>query len=418
MSRIGLKSIDPERRVITFRDPIGPAARHYRIDNYEPHPRYYIENLPELLDAPGEWYLDRKSGLLRYWPREGEKIENVAAVAPRLESLLEIQGQENQPVRGLKFVGLTFRHCRWLPPEHGYAAGQATMHEQRGDSKRSSRRDMMPAALTPSLAEECAFKDCTIEQLGTSGVELGRTCRDNRLLRCRVRDVAGNGVNIGEMFTRGELPKDKNAVPPLVASGNRVENCTISNCGALYYGSVGVWIGIAANTHIEHNELSQLPYTGVSVGWRWNPDPTGCRGNVIADNHIHDIMQILSDGGGIYTLGLQPGTILRGNRIHDVPVNAGRAESNGIFMDEGSTAILVEGNTIYNIARSPIRFHRAGVNTIRDNVLVSAPDVPTFRYNSTPEHMRMEGNTKIEAKTWQPPADDPTRDAGPVGKSE
>jgi len=93
----------------------------------------------------------------------------------------------------------------------------------------------------------------------------------------------------------------------------------------------------------------------------------------------------LSDGGGIYTLGFQPGTILRNNHIHDVSVNAGRAESNGIFMDEGTTGLLVESNYIHDIARSPVRFHQAGRNLLRRNTLRPGENIPPLRFNSTPE---------------------------------
>ena len=94
-------------------------------------------------------------------------------------------------------------------------------------------------------------------------------------------------------------------------------------------------------------------------------------------------MQILSDGGGIYTLGLQPGTVLRGNLVHDVPLNLGRAESNGMFLDEGTTSLVIEGNAIYNVDRSPLRFHRATTNLVRNNLLVAPEGVPPFRYNRT-----------------------------------
>jgi hypothetical protein len=120
-------------------------------------------------------------------------------------------------------------------------------------------------------------------------------------------------------------------------------------------------------------------------------------------------MQLLSDGGGIYTLGLQPGTNLTENVIHDVTRNAGRAESNGIFMDEGSTSIAVEGNLIYNIANSPIRFHRAGANKIINNRLVSTPGIPAFSFLASDQAaMIFEGNDEIVAEEWKPPANDPT----------
>src|SRR5688500_1281330 len=114
----------------------------------------------------------------------------------------------------------------------------------------------------------------------------------------------------------------------------------------------------------------------------------------------------MSDGGGIYTLGRQEGTKLVNNKIHDIPTNLGRAESNGIFMDEGSSEILVEGNTIYNLARSPIRFHKAEKNTLVKNTLVAPPRVPHFRYNNASENtMMFVDNQLLEAEKWTPPGE-------------
>lgn len=84
-------------------------------------------------------------------------------------------------------------------------------------------------------------------------------------------------------------------------------------------------------------------------------------------------------------LGLQPGSQIRGNRIHDVSVNAGRAESNGMFLDEGTTDVEVVDNLIYNIAKSPLRFHKATTNLVKDNYLFCKDGVPPVRYNNTKE---------------------------------
>jgi hypothetical protein len=344
-----------------------------------------------------------------YLPREGETAENLHAVAPRLERLVEVQGnaEARRPVRGLRFKDLTFAHCRWDIPQRGYAEGQATFYEDRDRGERPSR-GMVPAALMFDLAEECVLENCRFEHLGGSGVYFRQECHDNLIAGCTFRDIAGNGAMFGEIFTRSN-PSGGN----LVCRGNEITDSLVERCGELFYGAVGVWVGIAQGTTIAHNEIRDLPYTGVSVGWKWDTQPTGCRENVVSDNHIHHVMQKLSDGGGIYTLGLQPGTRLARNRIHDVPLNLGRAESNGMFIDEGSSQITIEHNTIYHIERSPIRFHRAERDAIRNNRLVCAPGVPPFRYNNAdPATMTIEGNEIIEAVEWTPPPDDPTANAG------
>jgi hypothetical protein len=131
------------------------------------------------------------------------------------------------------------------------------------------------------------------------------------------------------------------------------------------------------------------------VGWMWTPEPTPCRENTIHANHIHHILNILRDGGGIYSLGLQPGSRITDNLIHDVQVNVGRAESNGMFLDEGTKELVIENNIVFNIARSPLRFHKAHYPTmVRDNVLVCNDDIPPIAYNSTSEaDIQKTGNT-------------------------
>ena len=169
---------------------------------------------------------------------------------------------------------------------------------------------------------------------------------------------------------------------------------------------MAVWVSLTRGTRIEHNVIRHHPYTGVSLGWSWSADRTSAENNVVASNHIHGVMQILSDGGGIYTLGNQPGSTLRGNLIHDVPRNLGNAESNGIFMDEGSTGITVQKNLIYGIGGSPVRFHLAGSNLLRENVLLVVPSSEPFRYDATnPRLITRENNRQMPAQSPPTPTD-------------
>ena len=104
-------------------------------------------------------------------------------------------------------------------------------------------------------------------------------------------------------------------------------------------------------------------------------------GTVIEGNDIHHVMLTLSDGGGIYALGNQPGSALRANRIHDIPANAGRAPSNGMFLDQGTGGFLVEDNLIYGVGRSPIRFHKGWANVIRNNRFQIPPGAEMITYS-------------------------------------
>ena len=354
-SRTPVESINREENRLHTSTEVGPSLDFFHMDNWEPHPRYYLENHAALLDAPGEWYLDRDSGELTYIPMDGESLADIKAVAPIAEGLIAARGTEDARVRGLVFRGLHFEHAAWHPAE-AYRGIQATGHQPEW----GAGWEFVPAALSFALAEDCAVEDGSIRRVGGGGVWVGERASNNRVSGNVIDDIAGNGVFIGEDRDRqinGQPWID--VAPEQAASSNVVEDNVIQRCGIRFFGAVGVWVGMAADTEIRHNTIRQLPYTGVSVGWLWNPEPTPCQGTIVEANHIHDVMQVLSDGGGIYTLGWQPGAVLRGNLIHSVPLNLGRAESNGMFIDEGSKELVIEGNAIYDIDRSPLRFHQA-----------------------------------------------------------
>jgi hypothetical protein len=403
ISRVGMAAIDPASRTYRLAAPIGAHYEFFSICGFEPHPRYFVENAHELLDAPGEWFLDVGQHELHYLPREGESIETVDVIAPHLQQLLLLSGTNEKPVESIHFDGLNLSYAAFDLPPFGFAEIQANNHSRRrqADDQESAQ---MTAAVAVDRAKNCSFTDCRFEHLAGAGLHITHS-ENVRVENSRFSDIGGNGIMVGSLSSDEKPP----------AIGNVIENCTVERCGQTFYGAVGIWNGMATNTVIRNNEVRDLPYTGISIGWSWGPNPTICRGHQIRNNHIHHVVQLLSDGGGIYTLGFQPGTVLAGNVIHDVPVNAGRAESNGMFIDEGSTDLKIEGNTIYAVARSPIRFNMAGKNTVARNRLTLVPGTPPFQYNGTnPADMTYIENEEIADAKWQPPADDAAvKQAGP-----
>lgn len=171
--------------------------------------------------------------------------------------------------------------------------------------------------------------------------------------------------------------------PSQAASGNRIEHTTIHSVGRVFHGAVGVWIGLANHTTVASNVIDDLPYTGISVGWMWNQTPTPAHDNLIQANYIHDVMLRLSDGGAIYTLGRQPGTLVRANIIQSIPKSSGVSESNGIFIDEGSSYLRFESNAISGVAQSPFRLHRAAHVALYNNVISVSAGQVAYRYNDT-----------------------------------
>ena len=378
VSRNRLASVDCETGVVTTRDDIGGPSDFWRINGFEEHPRFFLENHRAFSDAPGEWYLDREAGVVHYRPLPGETPEQLETIAPVASQLLVVRGgtAPAKYVRNLHFDGLTFEHCAFAFEAGRYAGGQACFHWSGRASADASEATWtaVPAALSFEFSENCRLTDVQLRNVGGSGVWFGVGCRRNTMTGCNINDIGANGVMIGD-------GKARTAEQAAVA--NRVERSTIQRCGTEFFGAVGIWIGLSAENVIARNLICELPYTGVSVGWRWDPEPTPCRENLIEGNHIHHIMQVLSDGGGVYTLGRQPGTVLRRNWIHHIPPNDGCSESNGMFLDQGSSEIVIEGNVIHDVARSPLRFNLAGRNRVHGNVLLLARDTPHIRCGAT-----------------------------------
>jgi len=347
----------------------------------------FFENAIEFLDSPGEWYLDRKSGVLSYWPRKGEDVTRAEVIAPRLENVIRITGSENRPVRNVHFKGLRLEHADWPLPEAGYVPVQACFHfpPPPGDLCHATRLWLddfgavpMGAAVRMEFAESCSLEDGAVAHVGGTAVHLLRGCSGNLIRGNRVFDAGGDGVFIGEYWRHYyDHYRERDLRPSWAMVGNRVSNNQVHHCGQDYYGGVGIGYAFASNTTISHNLLHHLPYTGISAGFIWSTRPTFCRGNRVEYNHIRDVMQRMGDGGGIYTLGCQPGTVFRGNLIHDVLRGkfAVGAPNNGFFTDEGSKGFLFERNIVFNTAGEPVRRNdcKASWHAWRGNIFGRRP---------------------------------------------
>jgi len=394
ISRIAVKEIDEASNKLTAVDSIGAKGpAFFNLDNWEPNPRYFLENAIEFLDADYEWFFDNSEKKIFLKIPETLTPENVEIMTPVSQGLIIMMGDDINPVKNIHFEGIAFRHSYWPIPQMGYCGVQACHYDPR--PKRNGWT-VVPAAVRVEWGKDCSFKDCSFKNFGGTGLWFATGCRNCSVSDSYFSDISGNGIMIGEGRDR-EVNGDKwwKTVPDQIALGNTVENCVIKECGVQFSGAVGIWCGLTAETEIIENEIHEMPYTGVSVGWMWSTIPTPCRENIIEGNHIHHIMKVLSDGGGIYTLGLQPGSKILKNHIHDVSINAGRAESNGMFLDEGTTDFVIANNLIYNIAKSPLRFHKATTNFVRKNYLFCSRGISPIRYNRTDEEDIVKVKNKV-----------------------
>ncbi len=343
-SHLPIQSLDTEKRIVTFAHKAGKV---FTDDFTSRGARYIVENVFEGLDQPGEWYVNRTTGMLYYLPHEGEDPTRAEIIAPVAPALVVIEGKptERRFVGHIRFRGIEFKHTNFKLP--------------RGNSNDRQGSASVPAAIRLTGARHITFERCTVKSIGTFAFELAKGCTQNRIVGNTITYIAAGGFRIN-----GGTFKDH----PLERTGfNVVTDNVLHHYGEVYPSAVGVLLMHTEGNRIEHNHIHHGWYTGISLGWSWGYQRSVSRDNVVAFNHIHHIGQgLLSDMGGIYTLGVSPGTVIRNNHIHHVEAN--HYGSWGIYNDEGSTHILIEKNIVHDTKFAGYNIHFAKEVTVRNNV--------------------------------------------------
>ena len=387
-SRLPITKLDEQQHTITF----GKRS----VFALEKDDLYYVEGVFEALDEPGEWFLDRQTGTLYYLPRRGESLNKLEAYAPALAQIVRLEGEPDQErfVQNIVFRGLEFSHSEWCFPD--------------GFSKALDRPEIFPApeaevggfgqaeigvpgAFWGKGVRNCAFEKCAFHNLGDYGLELTEGCQSNRITQCEFSELGAGGIKLGETSVR--------AVESQQTKGTEVRDCRIHDGGKMFHSAIGVWIGQSPGNSLVHNEIHDFYYTGISIGWTWGYGPASASYNLVAFNHVHHIGiksdgdgPILSDMGGIYTLGKQPGTRVLNNLWHDI---AGlRYGGWGIYFDEGSSGIVALSNVVYNTTHGGFHQHYGETNLVRNNIFAFGRDQQIQRTRVEP-HLSFSFQTNL-----------------------
>jgi hypothetical protein len=347
---------------VTTRHPMGWIG--HELTSAAPGRRVYLEHAPQFIDEPGEWYYDRTNRELLFLSEAGGNPNDREFIVPVSDKLLIVRGEKGNPVRNLHFNGLRFEHTAWDLPMNGYSGIQAGHY---GSKYIEEPTFALPSAIELQYLEESSFRDCRLAHTGASGLAFGAGCRDNQVSRCEFFDIGGNGIMVGWRPRADDPPRrlfesdwqDASDAPQRIDISDNI----LRRCGAVQKDCVAIFVAFASDVSVEHNLIEDMPYSGISLGFIWNDRPTSMKRCTVAHNHIHHIMQEMFDGGGIYTLGYQPGTVVHHNYIHDVP------RGHGLYTDEGSRGILFENNVVFRVGGWGYQHHHGSDNTLRNNII-------------------------------------------------
>ncbi len=335
-----LRGVDEGRRVAT----LAQGPRPEWMD--EPDARYWVET-GAALDAPGEWHVDRRTGLLRLIPPVGVDPIRARVVAAATEQLLALEGTSERPLRNVTLQRLVFTEAAPSMPREGWMSPQAAVN--------------IRGSLVASHAVDCRVEHCEFAELGGYGLELGRGCQRWTVVANAWTGLGAGGIRVGEPGDRA--PSDSDANHSHVVSDN-----VLRGLGRVFAPGVGILVFHSGTNRIVHNHVSDLFYTAISVGWTWGYEPSPCRANEVGWNLVENVgQQRLSDMGGIYTLGPQPGTRIHHNLFRDI--DSYRYGGWGLYTDEGSTGIVLEDNVVTRCRDAGFHQHYGRDNLVRNNLI-------------------------------------------------
>ena len=361
-----ITEILPETKVVRFK------STHFRkVDFWERNFRYYLSNVFEALDQPGEWYLNRDSGILYYYPLEGEDPNKLEFIVPVMKSnMLQFNAdlEKHKYIANLNFEGIAFRHLDGDMDKYNGVYRQGHMY--------------LTSAVVAKGLHNSTFKRCVFSQLGEYALELADGCRDVSVEQCHFWDIGAGAIQAGVTDlgtlkkTVGNNPLDKDGCAPERKVANLVvKNNYIHKLGNIWHGCYGIVNRFASHSKIIHNEIFDIHWDAVGLDARWTwKGHKYCEGTEVAYNHMHDLgLGYHTDAAGVYQFGPLD-THIHHNLIHDAvayPYICGYA---GLYLDEQSRGALVENNLVYNTDWYAMFLHKGVENIYRNNLCAFSRD--------------------------------------------
>ncbi|KEO74300.1 right-handed parallel beta-helix repeat-containing protein [Anditalea andensis] len=372
IANLRVKSLEKqgEKTKLTFHQPESliefehpwPAPFIDKDNEYQGNSAFFFTGSAELLSQPGQWFADKKSGKLYYWPKPGENMNAAEVVLPFLETIVQIEGNLENPVKHFGFEGINFQHATWLrPSQFGHVPLQAGWYileayklKEPGTPDKAKLENQawigrQPGGVIVNNAHNISFELCGFRHMGATGLDLVSGVNNTGIIGNVFEDIGGTGIQAG--FFGGpdfeaHLPYDpkdpRELVHHIYIANNLITDATNED-----WGCVGIAVGFAHDINIEHNEIRDLNYSGISVGWGWTKTIGASKNNRVHANKIHRFAKQMYDVGGIYTLSAQPNMEISENVIFDLmdaPYAHMPHHHQYIYFDEASSYIRAINN--------------------------------------------------------------------------
>lgn len=323
---------------------------------------FNLVNAIQFINEPGEWFLDVTTQRLYYWPRSGEEITTAEVIAPYLETIINVEGTTDHPVTHLQFKGISFQHSGWLrPSQMGHVPHQTGMYmldayklKIPGTADKQSLENQAwvgrpSAAIALNHVQQTNFEGCRFEHMASTGLDYQKGAQDNLIDGNLFNDIGGNAIMVGvfsdpsvEIHLPYQPTEKRDGCSDITVSNNLINNASNED-----WGAVGIAAGHVRSINIHHNEISNVSYSGISMGWGWTKTVGMMQNNRISENYIHHYAKHMYDVAGIYTLSAQPGTVIENNRVDNIYIAKYAHDPNHwfyLYTDEGSSGIQMKNN--------------------------------------------------------------------------
>ena len=297
--------------------------------------RYCLENILDAMDKSGEWCFDSKADKIYYVPFETETTDNLSLTASCVTELLQLDGLSN-----ITFEDIVFQNTGWDYARKAYCNIAKDNWTKDIDMDQPQGAIDAAGAIRLTDTENITFRNCEFVNIGTTALKMTDGVRNCTVENCRFERIGASAIYAGGQNNEA------------ACAGNIcVRNCLIGNYGLQFHSAPGILYSYVDGGQIEHNEIHDGYYTGISCGWVWLYGEHVTNHIQIRNNLIYNIgKRMLSDMGGIYMLGTQYGTEISGNVIHDVHCYDGSSgyAGTGIYTDAGASQMQIFNNLVFN----------------------------------------------------------------------